>query len=252
MPRSSGSTKVPSSRHPISLDIEQGGFEAGLPRGILQIGQRAGILGVFGRSREMKVGSLAELFPRLDQPFVDRIELIGMARNDLPFDRLLEPGPLEHRRLEDRGRRIRVVFEEFRRTASVEAEIEPAIEAALVAVPAFGDQRPDRLRYLQPAQPEFVVDRAPHQFEAHRVDFAGRRLDLPFDLLERERIVGAFVPIALAVDGVKIESGWLGGGAPVVAFRAGDALHPAAASRHHAQWPWPCPLNRSGAPPKPP
>jgi len=29
------------------FDIDQGGAEAGLPRGILEIGQRAGILGIF-------------------------------------------------------------------------------------------------------------------------------------------------------------------------------------------------------------
>ena len=70
-----------------------------------------------------------------------------------------------------------------------------------------------------------VVDRAAGKFEAHRVDFAGRRLDLAFDFVQREGVIGALVPIALAVDGVKIKPGAFGGRAPVVALGAGDALH---------------------------
>ena len=112
----------------------------------------------------------------------------------------------------------------------VEAEIEPAVEAGLVAVPTFGDQWPERFRYLQPAQGLFVVDRPADQFEAHRVDFAGRRLDCAFDLLQGECVTGAFVPIALAVYGVKIKPGLVSGSAPVVAFGAGDALHAALAA----------------------
>ena len=156
---------------------------------------------------------------------MDRIELVGALRDDVALDRLFEPGPLKHRRLENRGRRIRVVLQQFRRAPAVEAQVEPAVEAGIVAVPALGDQRPEGFGYLQPAQIFFVVDRAADQFEAHRVDLAGRRLDPAFDLVQRERVIGPFVPIALAVDGVKIEPGAFGGRAPVVAFGAGDALH---------------------------
>ena len=92
-------------------------------------------------------------------------------------------------------------------------------------MPAFGDQRPECFRYLQSAQIIFVVDRAGDEFEAHRIDFSGRLFDLTFDLIQRERIIGALVPIALAIDGVKIKSGFFSGGAPVVALGAGDALH---------------------------
>ena len=173
-----------------------------------------------------------EFLPGLDQAFMDRVELVGALRDDVAFDRLFEPGPLKHRRLEDRGRGVRVVFQQFRRTAAVEAEIQPAIEAGVVAVPALGNQRPEGFRYLQPAQIFFVVDGAADQFEAHRVDFAGRLLDLAFDLLQRERVIGPFVPIAFAVDGVKIESGALGGRAPVIAFGADDTLHEVASRRH--------------------
>ena len=167
----------------------------------------------------------AEFFPGLDQPFMDRIELVGALGNDVALDRLLEPGPLKHRRLEDRGRRVRVVFQQFCRALAVKGQIEPAIEAGFVLAPAFRDQRPERLRYLQPAQIFFIGDRAADEFETHRIDLGGRRLDLVLDLAQREGVVGALVPIAFAVDGVEIEAGAFRGRAPVVAFGADDALH---------------------------
>src|SRR6202000_49296 len=84
---------------------------------------------------QMKVAVAAELGPRLDQTLMDRIELVGVGRDDAPLDRLLQPGPLKHRRLENRGRGVRVIFQQFRRAASGEAEVEPAVEAGFVAVP---------------------------------------------------------------------------------------------------------------------
>ncbi len=180
------------------------------------------------------MASGANFPPRRDQPLVDRIELVGMRGNDAALDRLLEPGPLKHRRLEQRGRGVRIIFQQFCRTAPVETEIEPAIEAWLVAMPALGDQRPERLRHLQPAQGGFVVDRLADQFKAHRIDFAGWCFDLAFDLVQAEGITGALVPVALAVDGVEIKPGLLGGCAPVVALGAGEALHRVSASRHRA------------------
>ena len=156
--------------------------KSGLARGVLQIGERAGILGTFGHAGEMQVMRAAEFFPGVDQPFMDRIELIGALRDDVSLDRLFEPGPLEHRRLENRGRGVGVVFQKFRRIAAIETQIEPAIEAAVVAMPALRDQRPEGFRYFQPAQIFFIVDRMADQFEAHRVDLAGRLLDPAFDL----------------------------------------------------------------------
>jgi hypothetical protein len=46
-----------------------------------------------------------------------------------------------------------------------------------------------------------------------------------FDFIERESVTGAFVPVARAVNGVKIKPGRLGGRPPVVAFLADEALH---------------------------
>src|SRR6266550_8615272 len=102
-------------------------------------------------SISMNVTAGAEFFPGLDQALMDRVELVGMSGNDVPLDRLFQPGPLKHRRLENRCRGVRVVFQQFRSTVAVKAEVEPAVEAVFVAVPALGDQRPECFRYLQPA-----------------------------------------------------------------------------------------------------
>src|SRR6185436_3888360 len=115
--------------------------------------------------------------------------------------------------------------QEFRRAPAVVAQVQPAIEACVAATPALGNQRPERFRYLQPAQIFLVLDRTADQFEAHRLDLAGGPLNPPLDFVERERVIGPLVPIALAVDGVKREACAFGGGTPVVAFGAGDALH---------------------------
>src|SRR6185437_7646592 len=154
--------------------VDQGGGKARLRGGVFEIGQRAVILGAFCHPREMEMPSAAELLPGLDQALMDRVILIGRLRNDAPLDRLLEPGPLKYRRLEDRGRRVGIVFEQLCRSLSVEAEVEPAIEAAFVALPAFRDQRPERFGDLQPLEIFFIVDGAADELEAHRVDLARR------------------------------------------------------------------------------
>ena len=174
---------------------------------------------------EMKVIRAAELCPGFDQPLMDRVELVGALRNDVAFDGLFEPRPLEHGGLEDRGRRVGIVFEQLCRMPPVEAEIDATVEAELVVMPALGNQVPVAFGYLQPAQIPFVVDGFACEFEAHGVDLAGRRLDLALDLIKRKGIIGALIPVGLAVDGVEVEAGRFGGRAPVVALGTGDALH---------------------------
>ena len=195
-------------------------------RGILEIGQRAGILGAFGHASEMQMTMPGRhLLPGVDQPLVDRVELIRSLRDDVALDRLLRARSTGTPRSRSRGGGVRIVFQQLCRAVAVERQIEPAVEAAIVAVPALGNQRPERFRYLQPAQDRFVVDRAADEFETHGVDLGGRCLDSALDLVQRKRVIGALVPIAFAVDGVKIESGAFGGRAPVVTFRAFDAPH---------------------------
>jgi hypothetical protein len=168
---------------------------------------------------------MAELLPAFDQPLVDGVVLIGAAGKDAPLDGLLEPCPLKHRGLEDRGRGIGIVFQQLRRPLSAEAEVEPAIEAALVALPALGEQRPEASRNLQPRQNPFVAERALDQLEAHRLDLRRRLLDVDLDLLQRERVVGTFVPVAFAVDLAEIEATIGRRLSPVVALGTGDPLH---------------------------
>ncbi|MGY3123787.1 hypothetical protein ACVWXQ_007724 [Bradyrhizobium sp. S3.14.4] len=108
---------------------------------------------------------------------------------------------------------------------SVELQIEPAIEAAVVALPALGDQAPECLRNLQASQIALVTDHAAGKLDAHRVDLGCRRLDAALDLVEREGVIGALVPIAFAVDGVEGEAALFGGLPPVVALGADDASH---------------------------
>jgi hypothetical protein len=178
-----------------------------------------------GHAREVEMAAGAELFPGLDQALMDRVELVSARRDDLPLDRLLEPGPLKHRGLEDRGRGVRVIFQQLCRASPVETEIQSAIKAGFVAVPAIGHQRPVSFRYPQRSQVFFVADDAIDQFEAHRVDFAGRRFNLALDLIQRESIIGALVPVALAIQRMKIKSASFGRRPPVVALGAGDTLH---------------------------
>ena len=173
----------------------------------------------------MKMFGVGEFLPGIDQAFMDRIELVGPLRDDVALDPLFEPGPLKNRGFENRSRGVGVILQQFRRTAAVEAQVQPAVEAGVVAVPAFGNQRPEGFGYSQPAQILFVVDRIADQFEAHRIDFGGGLLDFAFDFIQRERVIGPCVPVAFAIDGVKVEAGALGGRAPVVAFGADDALH---------------------------
>lgn len=213
------------------LDVEQRGREACLARGVFEISERAGVFLAAGGAGEVQMAAGTDSLPRRDQPLVDRVELVGARGDDAPPDRLLEPGPLKHRRLKDRGRCIRIVFEQFRRTVAVEFQVEPAIEAAVVALPAFRNQVPKRVWNLEPPQMAFVADHATGELQAHRIDLAGRRFDGALDLVERERIIGALVPIALAVDGVEGEAALLGGLLPVVALGTHDALHVSAATR---------------------
>ncbi len=97
------------------LDVEQPGRQPGLARGVFEISQRAGVFGIAGDAGEMEMLPRGNLLPRRDQPLVDGVVLVGTRGDDAAFDRLFEPGPLEHRRLEQRGRRVRIVFEQLRR-----------------------------------------------------------------------------------------------------------------------------------------
>ena len=208
-----------------ALDGKQSGGEAGLFRRVFEVSERGSVFRVVEHSRQMQVVCSAELFPGLDQALMQRVELVGACLKQAPLDSLFEPCPLKHRGLEDRGRSVGVIFQKFGVPAAAIAEIEAAIEAAVVAAPGVADQRPERLGYPQPPQMPLVFDHATAEFAAHRVDFAGRRLDPVFDFGECEGVKGALVPVAHAVDGMKIEAAGFCRRLPVIAFAARDTLH---------------------------
>src|ERR1700749_5140554 len=99
-----------------------------------------------------------KLFPRLDQALMQRFKRVGPCLKETPLDPLFKPCPLKQRSLEDRGRRVGVIFEKFCVPAAGIAEVEPAIEAAIVAAPGVADQWPERLGYPQSPQMPLVFD----------------------------------------------------------------------------------------------
>jgi hydrogenase maturation factor len=163
--------------------------------------------------------------PGSDQALVQRIVLVGVARHDLALDRIIEPHPLKHRGLEHRGRRVGVVFEQLGGTATVVAEIEAAVEARIITAEACRDEIPVALGDAQRPHHPLIVGSARDELAAHAVKLGGRRLEVALDLLQRETVVGALVPVGLAIERVKQEADALGGVAPVGTLLAGDALH---------------------------
>ena len=63
-----------------------------------------------------------QFLPALDQSVVDRIELIAIGKN------ILEPEPLGHRGLQQRGGRIRVVLKQLGWMRTVVSQIEASVE----------------------------------------------------------------------------------------------------------------------------
>ncbi len=77
-----------------------------------------------------------EALQSLDQTLVQRVELVGALGQPARRHLVLEPGPLEDGGLEERGRRVGVVFEQLRRSGAVVGEVEAAVEIAVAPVPA--------------------------------------------------------------------------------------------------------------------
>ena len=109
-----------------------------------------------------------------------------------PGVHLVEPVPLQHRRLDERGGRVRVVLEELRRAGTVEGEVEPAVDRgaalAVVRFPRSLDGRHGRLR-----DPERIVqlvrDDVLDRLERQSMDLVRRGFDAR-DLAVREAIGG--------------------------------------------------------------
>ena len=63
------------------------------------------------------------------------------------------------------------------------------------------------------------------QFAAHAFELGRRRFEVALDLLQREAVIGALVPIALAIDRMKDKADAFGSLAPVRPLVAGNAPH---------------------------
>ena len=156
---------------------------------------------------------------------MERVELIGIAWQDFLGARAVEPVPLEHRRLEQRGRRIGIVFQELGRSLAIVAQVEAPVEAAVLSSPARRDEIPERLRNGESLHDLLVRDGAARQLDAHGLESGGRRFEFVLDLAEAERVIRRLVPIEFAVDGMVREAHLLGAVAPVRTLVDGNALH---------------------------
>ena len=113
---------------------------------------------------------------------------------------------MDDRSLEQRGRRVGVVFQQPGRSFAVVAEIEPAVEILRAGIPTALDRRPCNLR-----DAEFFVsfvtdgDNSTDEIKGHLFEFAGGLLDA-VDFGRIEGVAGGFVPIRLTVDGVEDET----------------------------------------------
>lgn len=131
-------------------------------------------LGATEKSRGtlLEMAAILELRPLGNQPLMERVELVSV----LP-KAVLDGEPLDHRGLEERGGRIRVVLEELRRMLAVVTEIEAIVDRRMLLVPALEDERDHPLRDAELTQStvrENVFDR----LEVHVLDGVRSCLDL--------------------------------------------------------------------------
>ncbi|MOA48102.1 hypothetical protein D3C78_1707980 [compost metagenome] len=68
---------------------------------------------------------------RLNEVFGQGIELAGVRGQNAPLDLLFKPDQLERRRLVQRGRRVVVGLDQFRRAMAVIAEVKAPIQMRL-------------------------------------------------------------------------------------------------------------------------
>ena len=160
-----------------------------------------------------------------DELLMQRIELIGACRDRVVGERILEPQPLEHGGFEQGRGRVGVVFEKPRRAIAIVGEIEAAIECVVVATPALGDQVPGVPRNPQTLQGSLIANRSIDQGEAERGQLLGGIFDMALDLLQGEAVVGALVPIDVAVHAQELEAGLARPLRQIVTWPYADAPH---------------------------
>lgn len=95
----------------------------------------------------------------------------------------------------------------------------------VAALPAPRDPVPECNGDCETLEDAVVVDGTGDEFAAHAVKLRRRILKIVLDLLQREGVIGALVPVRRIVDGVKIETDRFGLFAPVRPLLAGNAPH---------------------------
>ncbi|CAM5544969.1 hypothetical protein STENM223S_06639 [Streptomyces tendae] len=184
---------------PVPADLLHGdpvGLQAGLFGGLLEVGDRHEVLaqlvvrgvrevqGVAGRQQR------GLLPPGVDEAFVEAVPLVGAG------EAVLHPEPLRGRRLDERGRGVRVVLQEFGGAGAVVAQVEAGVDGGEfgAAVPGLGDGADDARVGDAEVGEAVLGDDVPGGRQAHAVEF----LD---DVLQRlhlgqgEDVVGALVPV---------------------------------------------------------
>src|SRR5262249_34593290 len=126
------------------VDQEELGGDARLLGAVAEVVDGDAILLAVARAGEVeRVAADAEAAPRVDEPLVQRIELIGIRRDGARGARCLKREPLEHRRFEETRRRVGVELIELHRRRAAIAEVEAAIEVAVAPTPALGNRVPE-------------------------------------------------------------------------------------------------------------
>lgn len=153
----------------------------------------------------------------LDQPFVQRVELVGGG------GKVLQPLPLDDRRLEQAGGGVGIVFQQLWRAGPVPGEVEAAVERRLTPL-ATGLNEVGGEAGDAHVRQHIVGNHMLHRRQAQAMQLL-TRIFQRVDLVGGETPIGALVPIGGAVDGMEVEPQSLDAVAPVRPGRPEDALH---------------------------
>ena len=167
----------------------------------------------------------AEASEGSDQALVDRIELIGARGQRARRQLLLQPLPLEHGGLEERGRRVGVELEKLGRSLSIVSQVEAAIEVFVLALPASAQIVPGEFGDGETAQQRLAADDVLDRLIAQADQVLCCGLEIRLDLCQAESVVRRLVPIGLAVDGVVVEAQFRRLALPVGALGGADPFH---------------------------
>jgi len=138
---------------------------------------------------------------------------------------VFQPLPLEEAGLEQRGRRVVVQFVQLGRASTVVGQVQATVQMRLALAPAVGDPVAVMRRNRQLVHQAFAGDDIADQVQRQLVQLGAGVFDVLLDLAQGERVVRAFVPVRLAVDGVEAETCLFRARPPLGTLGNPDALH---------------------------